>query len=39
MWIISLILNNLGFTALADFLVGVVSFPAKFVEYLKDYVS
>ena len=34
-WIIDLILNNLGFTTLAYFFDGVVSFPTKFVEYLK----
>ena len=39
MWIISLILNNLGFTALADILDGIISFPSKFFEYLKDYIS
>lgn len=39
MWIISSILDYFGFTALADFLGSVVSFPTNFVDYLKDYFS
>ena len=35
MWIISLILDYLGFTMLADFLDYIVSSPANCVEYLK----
>ncbi|NOR46494.1 MAG: hypothetical protein GQ533_00370 [Methanosarcinaceae archaeon] len=38
-WIISLILNYLGFTMLADFLDFVVSIPTNFVEYLKNNIS